>query len=121
MVNGNTLTTRNIVVATGARPSIPPIEWFENVEYLTSDTIWNIRKQPGKLLVLGGGPIGSELTQAFARLGCDVTQVQRNKRLLPKEDPEVSQMVLESFQKDGINVLLQHTPKKFFKREGKDF
>ncbi|MBT3366954.1 MAG: FAD-dependent oxidoreductase [Nitrospina sp.] len=120
-VNGKVLTTRNIVIGTGARPSIPPVEGIENVDYLISDTIWNIRKQPEKLLVLGGGPIGSELTQAFARLGCDVTQVQRNKRLLPKEDPEVSQMVLESFQSDGINVLLEHTPKKFFKRDGKDF
>jgi pyruvate/2-oxoglutarate dehydrogenase complex dihydrolipoamide dehydrogenase (E3) component len=71
--------------------------------------------------VLGGGPIGSELTQAFARLGSNVTQVQRNKRLIPKEDPEVSQMVLESFQNDGINVLVGHTPKRFFKRDGKDF
>ena len=120
-VNGQTLTTRNIVVATGARPAIPPIEGIENIEYLTSDTIWNIREQPKNLLVLGGGPIGSELTQAFARLGCNVTQVQRNKRLLPKEDPEISQMVLESFQNDGINVLAGTTPKRFFKRNGKDF
>jgi pyruvate/2-oxoglutarate dehydrogenase complex dihydrolipoamide dehydrogenase (E3) component/uncharacterized membrane protein YdjX (TVP38/TMEM64 family) len=120
-VNGKVLTTRNIVVGTGARPSIPPIEGIEYVDYLTSDTIWNIRDQPKKLLVLGGGPVGSELTQAFARLGCSVTQVQRNKRLLPKEDPEISQMVLESFQNDGIKVLLGHIPKKFFKRDGKDF
>ncbi len=120
-VNGKTLTTRNIVVGTGARPSIPPIEGIENVEYLTSDTIWNIREQPNNLLVLGGGPIGSELTQAFARLGSNVTQVQRNKRLIPKEDPEISQMVLESFRNDGINVLVGHTPKRFFNRDGKDF
>ncbi|MZG31661.1 MAG: SidA/IucD/PvdA family monooxygenase [Nitrospinae bacterium] len=120
-VNGKTLTTRNIVVGTGARPAIPPIEGIENIDYLTSDTIWNIRKQPDKLLVLGGGPIGSELTQAFARLGCSVTQVQRNKRLIPKEDPEISQMLLESFQSEGINVLVEHTPKRFFKRDGKSF
>jgi pyruvate/2-oxoglutarate dehydrogenase complex dihydrolipoamide dehydrogenase (E3) component len=120
-VNGKVLTTRNIVVGTGARPSIPPIDGIGNVEYLTSDTIWNIREQPKNLLVLGGGPIGSELTQAFARLGSNVIQVQRNKRLIPKEDPEVSQMVLESFQNDGINVLVGHTPKRFFKRDGKDF
>ena len=91
-VNGKVLTTRNIVIATGARPAVPQIEGIEEVDYLTSDTVWNIRKKPENLLVLGGGPIGSELTQAFARLGCSVTQVQRNKRLLPKEDPEVSQM-----------------------------
>ncbi|MBC8286826.1 MAG: FAD-dependent oxidoreductase [Nitrospinae bacterium] len=121
LVNGKTLTTRNIVIGTGARPAIPLIEGIENVDYLTSDTVWNIRKQPDKLLVLGGGPIGSELSQAFARLGCSVTQVQRNKRLIPKEDPEVSQMLLESFQSEGINVLIAHTPKRFFKRDGKDF
>jgi pyruvate/2-oxoglutarate dehydrogenase complex dihydrolipoamide dehydrogenase (E3) component/uncharacterized membrane protein YdjX (TVP38/TMEM64 family) len=120
-VNGKVLTTRNIVVGTGARPSIPPIDGIDNVEYFTSDTIWNIREQPKNLLVLGGGPIGSELTQAFARLGSNVTQIQRNKRLIPKEDPEVSQMVLESFQNDGINVLVGHTPKRFYKRDGKDF
>ena len=120
-VNGKTLTTRNIVVATGASPAIPLIEGVENVKYLTSDTIWNIRQQPKNLLVLGGGPIGSELSQAFARLGCNVTQVQRNKQLLPKEDPEISQIVLESFKNDRINVLLGATPKRFFKRDGKDF
>ena len=120
-VNGKFLTTRNIVVGTGARPSIPPIDGIDNVEYFTSDTIWDIREQPKNLLVLGGGPIGSELSQAFARLGSNVTQVQRNKRLIPKEDPEVSKMVLESFQNDGINVLVGHTPKRFFKRNGKDF
>jgi pyruvate/2-oxoglutarate dehydrogenase complex dihydrolipoamide dehydrogenase (E3) component/uncharacterized membrane protein YdjX (TVP38/TMEM64 family) len=120
-VNGKVLTTRNIVVGTGARPSIPPIDGIENIEHYTSDTIWNIREQPKNMLVLGGGPIGSELTQAFARLGSKVTQVQRNKRLIPKEDPEVSQMVLESFQNDGVNVLLGHTPKRFFKRDGNDF
>ena len=120
-VNGKFLTTRNIVVGTGARPSIPPIDGIDNVEYFTSDTIWDIREQPKNLLVLGGGPIGSELSQAFARLGSNVTQVERNKRLILKEDPEVSQMVLESFQNDGINVLVGHTPKRFFKRNGKDF
>ena len=121
LVDGKVLTTRNIVIATGARPYIPSIEGIDNVEFLTSDTIWDIRKQPKKLLVLGGGPVGSELAQAFVRLGSNVTQVQRNHRILPKEDPEISQMVLESFQNDGIKVLVGYTTKRFFKRDGKDF
>ncbi len=120
-VNGKVLTTKNIIIATGARPAIPPIEGIEEVDYLTSDTVWNIREKPERLLVLGGGPIGSELAQAFCRLGCQVTQVQRRERLLPREDPEITQMVLESFQQDGIDVLLKHTPKRFFKKDGKDF
>ncbi len=120
-VNGKTLTTRNIVISTGAKPFVPPIEGLDEIGCLTSDTVWNIREKPEKLLVLGGGPIGSELTQAFARLGCKVTQVELGERLLPREDPEVSQMVLESFQQDGVNVLLEHNLKKFFKRDGKNF
>jgi pyruvate/2-oxoglutarate dehydrogenase complex dihydrolipoamide dehydrogenase (E3) component/uncharacterized membrane protein YdjX (TVP38/TMEM64 family) len=120
-VNGRTLTTKNIIVATGARPAVPPIEGIEEIDSLTSDTVWNIREKPERLLVIGGGPIGSELAQAFSRLGCQVTQVQRGERLLPREDPEIAQMVLESFQKDGIDVLLEHSPKKFYKQDGKDF
>lgn len=120
-VNGKVLTTKNIVIATGARPAIPPIEGIEDVDYLTSDTVWSIREKPEKLLVIGGGPIGSELAQAFSRLGSQVTQVQRGKRLLPREDPEIAQMVLESFRNDGIDVLLEHSPTKFFKRDGKNF
>jgi pyruvate/2-oxoglutarate dehydrogenase complex dihydrolipoamide dehydrogenase (E3) component/uncharacterized membrane protein YdjX (TVP38/TMEM64 family) len=120
-VNGEILTTKNIVVATGARPTVPPIEGLEEVDYLTSDTIWDIREKPERLLVIGGGPIGSELAQAFCRLGCQVTLVQRGKRLLPREDLEVAQMVYESFKKDGMDILLEHTPKKFYKKDGKDF
>jgi pyruvate/2-oxoglutarate dehydrogenase complex dihydrolipoamide dehydrogenase (E3) component len=120
-VNGETLTTKNIVVATGARPAVPPIEGIEEVDYLTSDTVWNIREKPEKLLILGGGPIGSELSQAFSRIGCQVTQVERAQRLLSREDPEISEMVFDSFKKEGIDVLLEHTPKRFYKQEGKDF
>jgi pyruvate/2-oxoglutarate dehydrogenase complex dihydrolipoamide dehydrogenase (E3) component/uncharacterized membrane protein YdjX (TVP38/TMEM64 family) len=120
-VNGEILTTKNIIVATGARPTVPPIEGLDQVDFLTSDTVWDIREKPEKLLVIGGGPIGSELAQAFCRLGSQVTQVQRGKRLLPREDPEIAQMVYESFKKDGMDVLLEHTPKKFYKKDGKDF
>ena len=120
-VNGKTLTTRNIIVATGARPYIPFIEGIKNVKYHTSDTIWDIRDQPKNLLVLGGGPVGTELAQAFARLGCNVTQVEQKQRLLPKEDPEITKIVLESLQNDGVNVLVGQMPKRFFKRDGKEF
>jgi len=101
-VNGRTLTTKNIIVATGARPTVPPIEGIDEIDYLTSDTVWNIREKPEKLLVIGGGPIGSELAQAFSRLGCEVTQVQRGKRLLPREDPEIASMVYDSFKKMAL-------------------
>lgn len=120
-VNGKILTTKNIIIATGARPLVPPIEGLEEIDYLTSDTAWNLREKPERLLVLGGGPIGSELAQAFARLGCEVTQVELGKRLLPREDYEVSQVILESFKQDGINVLLEHNLKRFLKRDGKNF
>jgi len=119
-VNGTSLTTKNIVVATGAQPLIPNIEGIDKIDYLTSDTIWEIREQPKKLLVLGGGPIGSELAQCFQRLGSEVTIVGRNKRLLSREDEEVSNMVLESFRQDGMTVLTSHAAKRFETKDDKN-
>ena len=84
-----TLTTRAIVIATGARPFVPPIPGIEAVGYLTSDNLWELREQPRRLLVLGGGPIGCELTQAFARLGSQVTQVEMLPRIMAREDEEI--------------------------------
>ena len=118
-VNGQTLTTRTIVIATGARPAIPPIPGIMEMDPLTSDTIWAIRERPKRLLVLGAGPIGCELTQTFARLGCETTQVLRGARLMTKEDPEVSQMVLDRFRSEGVRVLTEHVMQKFIK-EGKE-
>lgn len=112
-VNGQTLTTRSIIIAAGARPFVPPIPGIEDVGYLTSDDVWELREQPKRLVVLGGGPIGSELTQAFARLGSEVTQVEMAPRILGREDPEISQMVLESFERDGVNVLVNHKAVRF--------
>ena len=86
-VNGQTLTTRNIIIAAGARPFVPPIKGIEDAGYLTSDTLWELREQPKRLVVLGGGPIGSEMTQAFARLGSRVTQVEMTDRIMGREDP----------------------------------
>jgi dihydrolipoamide dehydrogenase len=108
-----TLTTKNIVIAAGARPFVPPIPGIEEIGYLTSDTVWNLRERPKRLVVLGGGPIGSELTQAFARLGSQVTQVEMLPRILIREDPEVSQLVQKRFESEGIRVLTGHKAKRF--------
>jgi pyruvate/2-oxoglutarate dehydrogenase complex dihydrolipoamide dehydrogenase (E3) component/uncharacterized membrane protein YdjX (TVP38/TMEM64 family) len=112
------LRTRSIVIATGARPFVPPIAGIEAVGYLTSDTLWNLRELPQRLLVLGGGPIGSELTQAFARLGAKVTQLEQAPRILLREDPEVSALVMARFRAEGINVLVGHQAKAFVIENG---
>ena len=108
-----TLTTRAIVIAAGARPFVPPIPGIEQVGYVTSDTVWELRKLPNRLVVLGGGPIGCELTQCFARFGATVTQVEMLPRLLIREDPEVSDLVMQQFRREGINVLVGHKAKEF--------
>lgn len=113
------LTTRSIVIAAGARPFVPPIAGLEEVGYLTSDTVWALREQPKRLLILGGGPIGCELAQAFARLGSVVTQVELLPRLMVREDEEVSALILAKFQQEGINVLLEHKAKHFSLENGK--
>lgn len=103
-----TLSTRNIVIAAGASPFVPPIAGLAEAGYLTSDTVWGLTQQPKRLIVLGGGPIGCELSQSFARLGSEVTQVEMGPRLMAREDPEVSDMVQVSLAKDGVNVLTGH-------------
>ncbi len=103
-----TLTTRNIVIAAGASPFVPPIPGLAEAGVLTSDTVWGLKELPRRLLVLGGGPIGSELAQSFARLGSQVTQVEMADRLLVREDPEVSALVAASLRDDGVQVLTGH-------------
>ena len=112
------ISTRSIVIATGARPFVPPIPGLEDVGYFTSDNIWELRELPKRLVVLGGGPIGSELTQAFARFGAKVTQVEMAPRLLMREDPEVSELVLKRFRAEGVDVLLNHKAKQFVIENG---
>jgi dihydrolipoamide dehydrogenase len=121
LVNDKTITTRSIVIATGAKPFIPPLKGIEKVEYLTSDTIWNIKKLPERLLVLGGGPIGSELAQTFARLGSRVVMVVRGKRILAREDREISQMVKKKFEDENILVLTEYTTKQIVIKDNKKF
>ena len=108
-----TLTTRAIVIAAGARPLVPPLPGIEQVDCYTSDDIWNLRVLPRRLLVMGGGPIGCELTQCFARFGAQVTQVEMLPRILMREDPDVSELLLQRFRAEGVNVLANHKAKGF--------
>jgi pyruvate/2-oxoglutarate dehydrogenase complex dihydrolipoamide dehydrogenase (E3) component len=103
-----TLTTKNIVIAAGASPFVPPIPGLKEAGFLTSDTVWGLTELPLRLVVLGGGPIGSELAQSFARLGSAVTQVEMAPRIMVREDPEVSELVTASLRADGVNVLTGH-------------
>ena len=114
-VDGKAINAKNIVVASGARPFVPPIEGIENVQYYTSDNLWELREKPNKLVVLGGGPIGSELTQAFSRLDISVTQVEMLPRILLREDPEVSELVQNQLVSEGVNVLVNHRAKQFIR------
>ncbi|MEQ1879886.1 MAG: FAD-dependent oxidoreductase [Burkholderiales bacterium] len=117
-VNGKTLTTRSIIIAAGARPFVPPIPGLDQIGYLTSDTVWSLRKLPARLVVLGGGPIGCELTQTFARFGSKVTQVEMLPRIMIREDPEISDMVLARFLDEGVDVKLEHRAKQFLLENG---
>lgn len=105
-VNGQTITTRNIVIATGGSPFVPPIPGLDKVNYLTSHNLWDVTTLPKRLVVLGGGPIGCELTQAFSRLGSEVTQVERIGMIMGREDPDVAAMVQQRFEAEGINVMV---------------
>ena len=113
-----TLSTRSIVIAAGARPFVPPIPGIEDVGYLTSDTVWALRELPRRMVVLGGGPIGCELAQAFARFGAKVSQVEMLPRLMLREDVEVSALVAARFRAEGIDVLLNHKARQFVVENG---
>jgi pyruvate/2-oxoglutarate dehydrogenase complex dihydrolipoamide dehydrogenase (E3) component/uncharacterized membrane protein YdjX (TVP38/TMEM64 family) len=106
------LTTRAIILATGAAPFVPPLPGIDDVGYLTSDTMWDRLRDrdqtPMRLVVLGGGPIGTELAQAFARLGSQVTQIEMAPRIMGREDPEVSALVQAALERDGVTVLTGH-------------
>ncbi len=110
--DGRVLTTRSIVVATGAHPFVPPIKGLDQIPYLTSDNVWQLRERPARLVVLGGGPIGAELTQTFARLGCRVTQVEMMDRIMIREDEDVSELIKKKFEAEGVRVLTGHKAKE---------
>ena len=107
------VTTRSIILATGAEPFVPDLPGLDKVDYLTSDNLWQLRDLPKRLLVLGGGPIGCELTQAFQRLGSQVTQVERGERLMAREDEDASQLVMQHFRQEGVDLRLQHQALRF--------
>ena len=120
-----TLTARTIVIATGARPFVPLLPGIEETGYVTSDTLWNkfaeLDEAPKKLVVLGGGPIGSELAQSFARLGSSVTQIEMAERIMIKEDLEVSTFAHEALTESGVNILTSHQALRCETRDGKKY
>ncbi|MDC9501707.1 FAD-dependent oxidoreductase [Pseudoalteromonas sp. Angola-18] len=120
-----TLTARTIVIATGARPFVPPLPGIEETGYVTSDTLWTkfaeLDEAPKKLVVLGGGPIGCELAQSFARLGSNVTQIEMAERIMIKEDLEVSTFAHEALIESGVNILTSHQALRCEARDGKKF
>lgn len=120
-VNGRTLTTKNIIIATGARPAVPPIPGLDQVNYLTTDTLWNLRELPQKLVVAGGGPIGCELAQCFARLGSEVTVVEMLPDILIREDEEASRTVRQQFIAEGIDVRVNSRCKEVVVKDGKQY
>ena len=127
-VNGKNLTTKNILVSTGASPFVPSIPGLDKANFSTSDSIWELRSLPKHLVVIGGGPIGCELVQAFRRLRSEVTILTRDSRILPKEDLDFSELVLNHFEQEGIGLhqnvridrieKISSTNRLFFKKIG---
>lgn len=118
--NGETkrITTRSIIIATGAKPLVPSFEGLDKVDYLTSDTLWELEELPKRLLVLGGGPIGCELSQAFQRLGSQVTQVEMADRLMGPEDNDTASLLSERLSAEGIDIKLNHKALRFEQHDG---
>jgi pyruvate/2-oxoglutarate dehydrogenase complex dihydrolipoamide dehydrogenase (E3) component len=108
VLDGARLTARSWIVATGSGPAIPPVEGLRDVPYWTNETVFAQRELPGRLLVMGAGPVGLELAQAFRRLGSAVTVVEMNDRILGPEDPDVAQILKRSLEAEGVRFLLGH-------------
>jgi pyruvate/2-oxoglutarate dehydrogenase complex dihydrolipoamide dehydrogenase (E3) component/uncharacterized membrane protein YdjX (TVP38/TMEM64 family) len=119
------LTARNIVIATGARPFVPKLLGIEDSGYVTSDTVWaefaKLSEAPKKMIVLGGGPIGCELAQAFAKLGIEITQIELADRIMNREDIEVSEFATKALLESGVKVLVKHEAIRFEQRDGKKY
>ncbi|MEE4639444.1 MAG: FAD-dependent oxidoreductase [Wenzhouxiangella sp.] len=112
-VDGRRLSARAIVLATGAEPLVPDLPGLDGTAFLTSDTLWNLTEQPDRLVVLGGGPIGCELAQAFARLGSQVTLVEMDERLLPREDSDAGELLTQRLRAEGLTIATSHRALRF--------
>lgn len=119
-VGDRILTTKNITIATGASPFVPPIKGIENVDYLTSNNLWQLQELPAKFVVLGAGPIGLEMAQSFQRLGAQVSVVEMGDRILGIEDEDVSSVLTGRLGSEGIDVKTKHRATEFIKKDGKD-
>ena len=105
VLNGEIFTSRNTLIATGSRPMMPRVEGLEEVGYLTNESVFDLMNLPSSIVVVGGGPVGVELSQAFERLGAKVTIIQEQERILPREDPEVSESVARVLISEGIDIV----------------
>jgi len=114
-VNGKRLSARSLVIATGARPLVPKIPGLEDLDYLTSESVWALRALPKRLLVLGGGPIGCELAQSFRRFGAEVRIVEMAERLLPREDADAAAELSARFAHEGLLIASGHRALRFEK------
>lgn len=119
-VGGRRLSARSLVIATGSTPLLPDLPGLADCDPLTSENVWSLRELPRRLLVLGGGPIGCELAQAFRRFGSEVTVLDRAGDLLPREDEDASAYVEAAFVHEGIHLALKQTPRRI-ERDGGSF
>ena len=118
-VEDRTLHFKKAVIATGAKPAQPPIEGLKEAGFLTNETVFTLTKRPDHLAMVGGGPIGCELSQAFSRLGTRITLIEAGSQFLAREDPEAAAIIAETFRKEGIDVRLATQLKKVTSSQGK--
>lgn len=119
IVEGRALKARTFLIATGGRPGLPPVPGLKEVGYLTNLTVFSLRERPSSLAVIGAGPIGCELGQAFARLGSNVTILASRDHILPKEEPEAAQVVQAQMTAEGIRIFTHTRAREVFMRDGK--
>ncbi len=120
-VNNTIISARALVIATGASPLVPPIKGLDQIDYLTSDNIWQLEYKPRRMIILGGGAIGIELAQAFSRLGIEIIVIEMQSQILIREDQEVSEYMLGVLGEEGIRIKTNHLAKEVIQENGKNF